>query len=403
MSDLANYREQKRRDAAERAEQARRDREVAAEQARKDREADREFELRKAKLAADQARKDREAAEKRKAERQEKRCQRRAELLETLTENKVALSIYGLALVSLLMSAPAMAEYGHKLYGASAWPWTGWLLPIVTEISMWACAFAVHHRRVTQPGASVFWLQVGVGLSTALAAALNAMKGFHAGVDASVVMGVVSVAGVLLHQMTVAGQPRSREQKAADRIARQIARKEFDARRAAIRDAKVEITADGTAQLVFEPGVYRVGRPRNARLAKVSPALDKPGPRDRMDDEIAALIDAEIAAELARESIPGGVDEGDEDAPGGGVATLDRPAPESTPKQQKSSGNGGRRGVRLGGRQSRSLDELRAELERLVQAGEVDPRYTESIRKGLRCAKPTAKRLRDEHLAEGER
>ena len=347
---------------------------------------------------AEQARKDREAEERRKADRQRRRRERRKALLDTVTEHRVAVAIYGIALVSFVMSAPAMADYGHRLYAGSAWPWTGWLLPVVTELSMWACAFAVHHTRRTTPGASVFWLQVGVALATALAAGLNAMKGITVGWDASVVMGVVSIAGVLLHQMTVAGQPRSREQRDAARIERQIARRERRAREAAIKSAKVEIAADGTATLVFDPGVYQVGRNRKAKLTRVA-AVDRPGPRDAMDEAIEALIDGEIARELTVESSSPGEDE--ETGPGGGVATLDRPAPQSSPTPQSSSGNTSRRGVRLGGRQSRSMDQLRAELTRLVQAGQVDPSSAESIRKGLRCAKSVARSLRDEYRQSG--
>lgn len=384
---MSTWREERRRDEAARAEQA-----------RKDREAEREFELKRARLAAEQRRRDREAEERRKADRQRRRRERRQALLDTVTEHRVAVAIYGIALVSFVMSAPAMADYGHRLYAGSAWPWTGWLLPVVTELSMWACAFAVHHTRRTTPGASVFWLQVGVALATALAAGLNAMKGITVGWDASVVMGVVSIAGVLLHQMTVAGQPRSREQRDAARIERQIARRERRAREAAIKSAKVEIAADGTATLVFDPGVYQVGRNRKARLTRVVSAVDRPGPRDAMDEAIEALIDGEIARELTVGSSPG---EDEETGPGGGVATLDRPAPQSSPTPQSSSGNTSRRGVRLGGRQSRSMDQLRAELTRLVQAGQVDPSSAESIRRGLRCAKSVARSLRDEYRQSG--
>lgn len=376
---MSTWREERRRDEAARAEQA-----------RKDREAEREFELKRARLAAEQRRRDREAEERRKADRQRRRRERRKALLDTLTEHRVAVAIYGIALVSFVMSAPAMADYGHRLYAGSAWPWTGWLLPVVTELSMWACAFAVHHTRRTTPGASVFWLQVGVALATALAAGLNAMKGITVGWDASVVMGVVSIAGVLLHQMTVAGQPRSKAERAEAVIARQAARKVEKAREAAIADAAVEITADGTARLVFEPGVYRLGRDRGPRLRPTVNPLDRPGPRDVMDDEIAALIAAETARAEQRD-----------DPEGGGVATLDRPAPQSSPTPQSSSGNTSRRGVRLGGRQSRSMDQLRAELTRLVQAGQVDPSSAESIRKGLRCAKSVARSLRDEYRQSG--
>src|SRR5690606_41545260 len=115
-----------------------------------------------------------------------------------------------------------------------------------------------------------------------------------------------------------------------------------------------------------------------------------PGPRDVMDDGIAGLIAAETARAEQRD-----------DPEGGGVATLDRPAPQSSPTPQSSSGNTSRRGVRLGGRQSRSMDQLRAELTRLVQAGQVDPSSAESIRKGLRCAKSVARSLRDEYRQSG--
>lgn len=371
---------------AESREQKREDKRLAAELALKEREQERAFQLQSQEQEADQARQDREATERRKAERQERRRARRRELLETVTANKVALSIYGIALVSFVMSAPAMADYGRRIYAGSAWPLTGWLLPIVTELAMWACAFAVHHRRRTAPGTSVFWLQVGVALATALAAALNAMKGITVGWDASVVMGVVSIAGVLLHQMTVAGEPRTRRERDAGRIERRIDRKVRKARQAAIADAAVEIDAEGKATLVFEPGVYRVGRECGRRLRPEASPLDRPGPRDALDDELAALIDAETARTAEGET-----------GAGGGVATLEKPAPETGAKGKKP----GKTPSRRGGRQTRTLDDLRAELDALITRKPEAASWSKSrIARELGCDKRRASVLWDERHAD---
>lgn len=403
---MSTWREEKRKDAEVKAEQARKDAELQAEQERADRRDEREYQLKREKQAADQARKDAEAAEKRKQERKRERRERRQRFVKKLQAHTVDLLIYPIALASFVLAAPAMAHYGGEVYalGGDGLSPLGWVLPVITELGMWAFALAVQITRSRTPDAPVVRLQMGVWAFGAIAFTLNLVHGLDAEWSYGVVMGVVAVSGVIAHQLTVAAPPRSRAERAEARVARQVDRKVARARRQAIKAAPVEIDADGTARLVFEPGVYRVGRERKAGLSREGDVLDRPGSRDVMDAELAALIDAEIAREVAAESTPGGVDESDEGAPGGGVATLDRPGPESTPTPQTSSGNAARRPVRLGGRQSRSMDELRAELARLVQAGEVDPTSAESIRKGLRCAKGAARTLRDGWLTErGER
>ena len=375
--------------------------------------ADADIELKRAKQEADQARKDRKEAAERAKEKRDERARKRAVFFEKVRAHTVDLLIYPIALASFVLAAPAMAHYGGTVYalGGDSLSPLGWVLPVITELGMWAFALAVQITRSRKPDAPVARLQLGVWAFGAIAFTLNLVHGLDAEWSHGVVMGVVAVSGVIAHQLTVAAPPRSRAERAKARIDRRIGRKVARAQRAAIRSARVEITAEGKAELVFEPGLYDLDRKRGrVRLDQSGHVLDRPGARDVMDDEIAALIDAEIAREVGGESTPaasrevdestpGSVDEGGEDGPGGGVATLDRPGPESTPAQQTSSGNGGRRGVRLGGRQSRSMDELRAELDRLVQSGEVDPQYTESIRKALRCAKDKAKRLRDEYRA----
>ncbi|WP_024875350.1 hypothetical protein [Saccharomonospora piscinae] len=382
---MSTYKEELRRDRAAKAEQARADRLAEAEQRRHDRELEAEQRRKDQAAAAADARRDQREREARKQDRKQKRKAALTAVLATVGENRVAVAIYGIALVSFVMSAPAMADYGHRIYAGSAWPFTGWLLPVVTELSMWACAFAVHHRRRTAPGTSVLWLLVGVGLSTALAAALNAMKGLTVGWDASVVMGVVSIAGVLLHQMTVAGHPRTRGDREAARIARQVARKEKAARQAAIADAAVEITDDGTARLVFEPGVYRIGRDRDPRLRPEVPPLDRPGPRDVLDDEIAALLDAEATRT------------DHDDASGGGVATLDRPGGETGPETGGDGKKPGETPKRRGGRRARPMGELRADLAALIQAHPEAVSWSGSrLARELGCDKRRALSLRNE-------
>ncbi len=378
---MSTFKEELRKDRAAKAEQARADRLAEAEQRRRDRELEAEQRRKDQAAAKAEARKDQREREARKAARKVARRAAAKAVAATMVENKVALSIYSIALVSFVMSAPAMAAYGDRLYAGSAWPFTGWLLPIVTELSMWACAFAVHHRRRTTPGASVFWLQAGVALATGLAAGLNALKGITIGWDASVVMGVVSIAGVLLHQMTVAGQPRSKRERAEARIERMAARKVEQAREAAIADAAVEIGTDGTARLVFEPGVYRLGRHRAERLRREVSPLDRPGPHDVLDDEIAALIDAETARAEQQEELSGG-----------GVATTETPRPETPPHGNRPAKTGNR-----GGRPTRPWEALRAEFKALIEANPDAARWSaRRIAREMRCGKDKAARLRDE-------
>lgn len=114
-----------------------------------------------------------------------------------------------------------MAAYGVHVYGNA----TVVVLPVLSELGMWAFALAVQVRRHRTPGASVWALQVGVWAFAAVAAGLNVVHGLDQGPDAAVAMGVASVAGVAAHQLVTAGGLRSRSERKAARATRRTARR----------------------------------------------------------------------------------------------------------------------------------------------------------------------------------
>ncbi|MFL6127234.1 hypothetical protein [Actinophytocola sp.] len=387
-----SWREERRRDRTAEAEQARANAVTAAEIA-----AIRERTRTQAVLAANaqQAQLRHEAVRERNAARVARKDaarQRRVRLLlaarDWLATRTVDLLIYPLAVVSALMAVPAMATFGHDVYGTAA----GYALPVITELGMWAFAVAVQYTHRRHPDRPVWALQLGVWSFATVAAVLNAMHGLTRGVEAGVVMAVASVAGVVAHQLVTAAPRRSRADRDATRVARREARKIAAARRAAVQAAVAEIDTDGTARLVFAPGRYRLGTrwPRRGRLTPqvvsglpVAPVLGSAW--DALDRELADLV-----ADPDQESGDRGVAAGD-----GGVATLDRdalPPVDRVDEQRKSSGT----------RKARSIDELRAELRARIDAnpGSIDPRSAESIRRALRCSPARARQLRDDYQSD---
>lgn len=341
-----SWREERRRDRAAEAEQERANAvtaaEVAAIRERVRAESDQDARAQRERLR--QARKD--------AVRQ-----RRVRLLVAarswLAVHVVDLLIYPLAVVSAVMAVPAMATFGHEVYGTTA----GYALPVITELGMWAFAVAVQYTRRRYQDRPVWALQLGVWSFATVAAALNALHGLTRGVDAAVVMAISSVAGVAAHQLVTAAPRRSN----TERLARRQARKIAAARGAAVRAAVAEIDADGAARLVFAPGRYRLGWRR-----QLVPALDPAW--DPIDRELA---------ELLADATPW------PDPATGSIDTLDRPS------DQRGST-----------RRSRSIEELKAELRARIAAypGSIDPTSAESIRRALRCSPSRARRLRD-HLS----
>ncbi|MFC4004890.1 hypothetical protein ACFS2C_23560 [Prauserella oleivorans] len=397
---MSTWREERRKDRVAEAEAKRADTLAAAEAeaVRTAALADAQRAAREQEHAHQQARA--QARQEAKDKRRAQRAARMSGLRRWAAGHVVDLLIYPLALVSAVMAIPAMAAYGHTLYGGA----TGLVLPVLSELGMWAFAVAVQVSRTRTPERPVWALQLGVWLFAGVAAVLNFLHGVTAepgaqtprGVDVGLVMGLVSIAGVVAHQLTVAGARRSRAERAEARLARQAARKTLRVRQAAIRQAVAEIDSNGTARLVYAPGRYVLARRslgqtlacrRRPLVAAVVPGL----PVDSTpageagtdwDADLAALlasVDPDPVASSEGESTPGD---------GGGVGTLDRPA-----EQPKSTPDRGR----LRGRVGRSLDQLRAELRAAIEAGRVDPTSAESIRKTLHCAPKYARQLRDEH------
>lgn len=401
--------QRRREDQAAAAERARRDADAATERAL-------HAEAVRAEIAerrrSEQAARDRaarvarvEQSRRARAERRKRAAARRAAVGVWAARHRVDLLIYPLAVASAVMAVPAMAAYGVALYGGP----TGAVLPVLSELGMWAFALAVQSRRRTHPGAPLWALQVGVWAFAAVAAGLNIAHGLDAGVSTGLVMGVVSVAGVIAHQLVTAGARPARRPG----VVRAAERKLRAARRAALRAAVAEIDTDGDARLVHAPGVYRVRRDRLGR-AHLAPHTTPGLPVDDDGGDLAAEVSAWLAEQTPPlSSIPvpsadepaGGTgdqhhdpaDIGTEDdrPDGHGVATLDRPA------GGRDGEHGRRRPRRKATRpRARSMDALRAELAAAVAAGEVDPSSAESIRTGLRCAPARARALRDEHRAD---
>ncbi|MEV5296724.1 hypothetical protein [Amycolatopsis methanolica] len=374
-----NWREERR---ADRLADAQIRREEAAAQA--------QVRIAERSAAAQQRRADDQArAEARRAE-QERRRTMRAERVAGLrawaAAHAVDLLIYPLALVSAVLAVPAMAAYGHEVYGNA----TGYALFCITELGMWAFALAVQITRRRNPDRPVWALQLGVWAFAAVAFGINALHGAERGFSPAVVMGIGSIAGVLAHQLITAGHLRSRADRLNARIERRAARKIGRIRRTAVRQAVAEIGADGNAHLVFAPGRYVIARDRLTRRSRLEAAI-VPG----LPSGEAADWDRELADLLAVQGSATATIESTDDTIGSSsVATLDR-----DPNQQKSTP----KRSKIGGRPGRSIAQLRAELARALKnrPGSIDPTSAESIRKALRCSPARARQLRDEHRQGG--
>ncbi|WP_410662786.1 hypothetical protein [Amycolatopsis sp. lyj-84] len=347
-------------------EQQRADRITDREQARLDATAQSERRMAERAALAAQQREDaaalvaqRTAAQ---AARQAKRAARWAALAGWLATHRVDGPIYLLGVAAAVLAVPAMARHGVEVYGSAL----GVVLPVISELGMWAFAVAVQLARQT-PGRPVWALQAGIWVFAGYGFALNLMDGLRHGWSAGLLMGLVSIAGVIAHQLAVAAPRRTAVEKAAAKLERQALAKTMKIRAAAIRHAVGEIDHTGTATLVFAPGRYEISR--RGRLTEVPVSLA---------DEVSRWL-----AQQDRPSITRGADSDGS----GAVAVLDQPVEqrESTPR---------RRTIRAP--KTRTDEELEAEFLALVKAGDLNPTSAESIRKTLKCAPQKARKLRDQ-------
>lgn len=388
-----SWREERRRDRAAEAEQARANAvaaaEIAAIRERTRAESDRAADAQRTQL--------RHAA--RVAARQNRARLSRA-VRDWLTAHVVDLLIYPLAVVSAVMAVPAMAAYGHDVYGTAA----GYALPVITELGMWAFATAVQYTYRRHPDRPVWALRLGVWSFATVAAMLNVLHGLTRGADAAVVMAVASVAGVMAHQLVTAAPRRSRAERDATRLARREDRKVATVRGAAVRAAVAEIDQNGTARLVFAPGRYRLtSRWRRGRLVAaavsglpVTPALDTRW--DALDRELADLL-----TDPDQGPGRGPVGTLDPDA-GSTLPPIDRPGEQRKSTRPAEADRRSDRAIRRSrtrrnARQARSLDDLRAALRARIEADpdSIDLTSAESIRRALRCSPARARQLRDDH------
>ncbi|RDI20330.1 hypothetical protein [Lentzea flaviverrucosa] len=272
------------------AETRRADRVAAAEQARENQRM--VFEQRRADKAAD-AQLRREAADKARAD--------RAATLDKVTgwtrAHVLDLMFLPVILVPAVLAWKAMADYGHTIFGGP-----GVLLPLFSEGAMWVFAFAVAiAARANRPTG---WLKAGTWVFAAVAAALNFTHGLdveNGGVGHGVVMALVSVGGVVVHQLVHANPLRTRRtpaERAALKVERDAHRRLQRVRRAAVRQAAAQVAADGTATLLYRPGTFTLrGRFGRLRLAPATvPGLPVDAPGDELREGLADEVTAYLAA-----------------------------------------------------------------------------------------------------------
>jgi hypothetical protein len=366
------------------AEQRRTDRAAEREQARLDADAAAARRLREMEALASLTRAERAEREQAAERRWGRVAARWKALVGWAAAHAVELLIYPLAVVSAAMAVPAMASYGHDLYGDA----TGYALPGLSELGQWAFALAVTVSRRRYPDRPTAALTAGVGVFALVAAGLNFAHGLDQGVVTAVVMAVVSVAGVVAHQLVTAAPRRSRAERTARRLQRLAARRVADARAIATRRAVVDLAADGTASLVYAPGRYV---PHGNRLERaVVPGL----PVAPVDDWEAALSALTVEPIGSAESITEADQQdsaGEPDAGSGGVAVLDPPDPSDPTPPRPSPAHP----IDPAARRTLTPEEARDAAWRLARR-HGRPVTAEQLRKALRIAPATARALRDQ-------
>ncbi|HEY0641570.1 MAG TPA: hypothetical protein VGD67_28415, partial [Pseudonocardiaceae bacterium] len=184
------------------------------------------------------------------------------------TRHRLHLLFVPVIVVPAVLAWPAMAVYGAQLWGP-----LGVLLPAFSEGTMWVFALAI--AVAVREGRPVAWLRVGLWASCAMAGVLNFLHGLHDSLATGVVMAVVSVAGVVVHQLIAARPPRPRRTRAereSARLARLAERRVMAVRRAAVRQAVAVLAEDGSATLAYRAGTITLRR-RLAGRGRLAPVI----------------------------------------------------------------------------------------------------------------------------------
>jgi hypothetical protein len=389
---MSTYHEEKRadrvleaqlkRDAATTVSQARMaEKRLDGEQRRLDRIADR-----------DQDRRDR-------LQKQQEREKRVAAVTGWFRDHWLDVMFVPVIVVPAIMAWTAMAAFGGHVFGP-----VGWGLPVFSEGAMWIFAAATTTIRgrnaaaAARPAAAatrhidapVWHLQLGTAVFAVVAAVLNLLHGLSApggGLTDAVVMALVSIGGVLVHQLVSAGPRRTRAERADASIARQVARRELAVRRAAARTAVAELDEQGQARLLYRAGVVTLQRRLvgRARLVEaIVPARSVPVTTD--GEDLAAEIDRFLTGPEAAALL----DPGTGSHPAGTAETS--PAEPGQDDAEDLGGNAGN---------DQRFAELLAEARAVIAAGELPARPSRrQLRRALRCRQDMAGEVHKALLAD---
>jgi len=191
-----------------RREERRQDRLVAA-QIERERDAARR-QARQAELDAAEARRQSRVTARADAAyaRRVARAEARSALRERVSQRSIDLMFAPVIAVPALLGWDAMAGFGHALYGVP-----GDTLPVLSETAMWIFDFAIVRSRKKDPHADVLPLYAGMVAFALVCASLNFMHGLTGpipgdippGPEVGVVYALVSVSGIIAHQIVALG------------------------------------------------------------------------------------------------------------------------------------------------------------------------------------------------------
>lgn len=282
---------------------------------REDRRLQAELELAREAARAEQRRADERAWGEERRQARAARGARRAEARASRARARQVRAAWLRSHVTDLLFVPvigvpgALAWDAMAAYGTATWGPLGIALPLFSEGAMWAFDAAIAIRRRTSPDAPVWHLQAGLVIFAAFGAALNFLHGVapttaHRSLTKAMSMALVSVAGVTAHQLVIAGPRQSRAERELARFRREAERRQAAARQAASRMALVDIDEAGHADLVYEPGTYRLSRSLTGGRRLAAPrnrpaAISLPAP-DRSSRQLPVEETASLAWELAQ-------------------------------------------------------------------------------------------------------
>jgi hypothetical protein len=302
----------------DRREQARQDRRLTAEIARDDAAARYQARIAERESAA---RMRREAAAGRRAA----KAQRRAELAGAAAAVSAWISGHVIDLlfvptiaVPAALSWTAMAAFGDRLYGP-----VGVMLPAFSEGAMWSFAAAVTITLRRHPERPVWHLRTGIGIFAVFGAALNFLHGLAvpsglfpglpAGILTGAVMALISVSGVIAHQLITAGPQKPRKgDEDAEAAPETVADKPDPEPAGADLDAMVDAAFADMARRWTPPPVPGMTTPE--------PAAGRDTNHDSGDDT-ASDTEGDSNSDTGRDSNPGTDGDIDRDTKTRGDAT----------------------------------------------------------------------------------